>query len=330
MVIAIIGILVALLLPAVQAAREAARRMSCSNNLKQVGLALHNYHDTYKTFPPEAIWSRVSPPVNMSTDCRNFTWITMILPFLEQQPLADQIDFRLPIYPQTLQDNVTPIRSVQLEVLLCPTDITYQQPPHGFGVSSYAGAEGVDWWHREGSWYGGVFMIKDSCKISEIIDGTSSTIMVGEATTGGYVTRPGANIHQGGNGRLRQGGERVFRAAFVATTTDPSVAANVVRGPLPLADGSGGNAGFWGPGWASPHAYRPVYFSYDGMNTEWRGAGSLHPGGAQFCLADGSVRFIAETIATGSPWDYESRNGNVWGSLNNIMGHPDAALPTNY
>ena len=84
-VIAIIGILVALLLPAVQAAREAARRMSCGNNLHQIGIALHNYHDTYKTFPPAAIWKleKTGAPYTFTAgNQRNFTWIALILPFI--------------------------------------------------------------------------------------------------------------------------------------------------------------------------------------------------------------------------------------------------------
>jgi prepilin-type N-terminal cleavage/methylation domain-containing protein/prepilin-type processing-associated H-X9-DG protein len=331
-VIAIIGVLVALLLPAVQAAREAARRMACSNNLKQLGIALHNYHDTLLTFPPESIWSRVSPPVSASTDHRNVTWIALILPYIEQKPLSDQIDFRLPIYPQQTADGRL-IRSVQLNVLLCPTDYKYETPPHTFAVSSYAGAEGVDWWSRPGSWYQGVFMIQETCEISDIKDGTSNTIIVGEVSTSAYTRKSGMDIHKGGGGRVRSGGERVFRNAFVATSTDPSVAAGVLRGPLLYPDGTGNMTTYWGPGnvWASPHAYRPVYFSYDGMNTEWRGAASLHPGGgANFAMADGSVRFISHNVATGNPWDYESRNGNVWGSLNNIAGHPDAAQPANF
>ena len=87
-VIAIIGILVALLLPAVQAAREAARRMSCNNNLKQLALSAHNYHDTYKVFPSSANHRDPAPrPSN------GFSWIAKVLPFLEQGPLHDTLDF---------------------------------------------------------------------------------------------------------------------------------------------------------------------------------------------------------------------------------------------
>jgi prepilin-type N-terminal cleavage/methylation domain-containing protein len=89
-VIAIIGILVALLLPAVQAAREAARRMSCSNNLKQIGLALHNYHDTYKQLPPRAIGPRQTNHANMNAG--SLSWSVLILPYMEQQTTADNLN----------------------------------------------------------------------------------------------------------------------------------------------------------------------------------------------------------------------------------------------
>ena len=206
-VIAIIGILVALLLPAIQAAREAGRRSACSNNLKQVGLALHNYHDTLGSFPIETIWTRVPPP-HVVSDARNITWIALMLPYFEQKNISDNINFNDAIYPQLMPDG-KPIRSIQLKGLLCPTDDVYDLPPHGFGITSYAGAEGVDWWSRPGSWYAGVFMMQDTCRISEIRDGTAYTIMVGEVSTMAYAGKGGPNydIHKGGHGRLRQGGE---------------------------------------------------------------------------------------------------------------------------
>ena len=97
-VIAIIGILVALLLPAVQAAREAARRMSCNNNLKQFGLALHNYHDTYKVFPSGTINAGFNQHASMlphKQNILNHTGHELVLPFIEQQPLHDAINFNI-------------------------------------------------------------------------------------------------------------------------------------------------------------------------------------------------------------------------------------------
>ena len=90
-VIAIIGILVALLLPAVQAAREAARRMSCGNNLKQYGVAIHNYHDTYKCLPPSGDWTAMPGDSQTLWNNPSLSWQARILPFAEQQAMYDQI-----------------------------------------------------------------------------------------------------------------------------------------------------------------------------------------------------------------------------------------------
>ncbi|MGV2334987.1 MAG UNVERIFIED_CONTAM: DUF1559 domain-containing protein [Planctomycetaceae bacterium] len=99
-VIAIIAILVALLLPAVQQAREAARRTQCKNNLKQLGLALHNYHDTHGRFPPTQIMTAYLGPNNTSPQPRNHTWVSLVLPFLEQANLYQSINFNLPMFNQ--------------------------------------------------------------------------------------------------------------------------------------------------------------------------------------------------------------------------------------
>ena len=110
-VIAIIGILIALLLPAVQAAREAARRMQCTNNLKQLGLALHNYHITERSFPPSAGWSDVAPPVMTKG------FLVPLLPYLEQQTIYDRLD-------QTRWGNATNFElGKQIpSAFICPSD----------------------------------------------------------------------------------------------------------------------------------------------------------------------------------------------------------------
>ena len=125
-VIAIIGILVALLLPAVQAAREAARRTQCTSNLKNVALALQNYHDVHKELPPAA-WVRPNasrPPNRVLTDNRLFwNWAIRILPYLEEQSLMDHLHSisRPPISKDTGTNNSV-ARGTEIEVMLCPSD----------------------------------------------------------------------------------------------------------------------------------------------------------------------------------------------------------------
>src|SRR6185436_9747421 len=108
-VIAIIAILIALLLPAVQQAREAARRTQCRNNLKQLGLALHNYHDAKNRFPQAVIWGTWN---GQSWLPNHHTWLTMLLPYLDQAPLYNQVNFQAPAWPQTFT-------ATQLPALRC-------------------------------------------------------------------------------------------------------------------------------------------------------------------------------------------------------------------
>ncbi len=322
-VIAIIGILVALLLPAVQAAREAARRMSCSNNLKQIGLGLHNYHDTYKTFPPDGIYfgnNRRNPAPPANGNQRHYTWMTLILPFLEMNTLYDQINFGAPGFNQLI--NGIPLQEMSAPVVTCPSDPQFTQPPHGFGVTSYAGALG---WDHNRNRHGdnrlaGVFSLMDPVAIRDIVDGTSNTVAVAEVTQPGFT---GGQQFSGGSGRLRNGADRVFRVPFIAPSgwsNDHVWVTAAGQGNILQADGAAIPAG-WGSTWVAPYAHKPSYVSHWAPNAEWPGAGSLHPGGLQATLADGSVRFIAETISNGSPpGDAYGRNGNVWTAMHSIQG----------
>src|SRR5262249_17336014 len=125
-VIAIIGILIALLLPAVQAAREAARRSQCTNNLKQFGIALHNYHDTVGTFPT-SFWRTQNGPGGASTtpDWPGFhraSWITNILPYIEQTPVYNAVNFSVPMsYNEFDAIQSTALMSA-INIFMCPSD----------------------------------------------------------------------------------------------------------------------------------------------------------------------------------------------------------------
>lgn len=199
-VIVIIGILVALLLPAVQAAREAARRMSCSNNMKQIGLALHNYHDTHKVFPPDTIWVG-----NSATRQRNFTWIALVLPYMEQSTLHDQIDFKIPAWNQQVPgpNGTVNLQSIQLAAFTCPSD-PETQSNKGFGLSSYAGAAGWDGHRRMfgDSQRAGPFALMDSSRFAKVTDGTSNTIFVGEVSMSSYARPSGVSQWSGGAGNV--------------------------------------------------------------------------------------------------------------------------------
>ncbi len=311
-VIAIIGILIALLLPAVQAAREAARRAQCSNNLKQIGLGLHNYHASNKTFP--FAWMLDLPGGNLlalNVQC----WGTRILPFMEQGPLYDRYDSRFPavnelapLYPQ-VQENLAVIQTV-VPAFVCPSTpadgearIYDSNLAPGFPLSwtaapsDYCAITGVlddfatlayaNYPGGAGGQRDGVMRVngndptdpskpvnRDSSAIASIRDGTANTIMVGERVGGGEI--------------YLKGGQRA-----------PS--------GTPWDEFRLQNGGGWGDFLNGEQWYEgSLYDGTPGVDggpcavncTNRRGAGffSFHPGGAQFLLADGTVRFISETV----------------------------------
>lgn len=172
-VIVVIGMLIALLLPSVQSAREAARRTQCVNNLKQIALALHNYHDAHGHFPPAVIGPNNVPPE------RQFSWLVAILPYMEQKPLYDKLRLDLPCDdPQ----NAALLR-MPLESLLCPSDVS-PSTQEGLPNTSYVAITGADWTLGSGSTRG-VIGLDKGLSIDDIADGTSNTIMVAEVTDGG-------------------------------------------------------------------------------------------------------------------------------------------------
>jgi prepilin-type N-terminal cleavage/methylation domain-containing protein len=292
-VIAIIGILVALLLPAVQAAREAARRMQCTNNLKQMGIALHNYHDTYKTFPPGGIecGGAVNGPCNGTYGRRQLTtWTLCILPFMEQQPLYDQYNFNLgntdPANAAVCQTNIP--------AYVCPsdtrTDIAARPAsgPHRFDYApgTYRSVSGVT--RRRGGPHfdepqslnaadrGLLHVVYGNGarwsteRMADVIDGTANTLMIGE-----YASTPCPRAGGMSNGRCR-------RATFWAYTYTSYNQSSITAGS-PTAFGV-------------PNYDDCVYNSGAHSNDCKRAFASLHPGIVNFALVDGSVRGIPITV----------------------------------
>ncbi len=221
-VIAIIGILVALLLPAIQAAREAARRTQCVNNLKQIGLGLQNYHDTYHTFPPGILFWPAARRSNGANQM--WGWSALLLPHVEQTQLHDQMWVTRETLRQLLnRNNYRPLVQSPLQVYRCPSDVTKDLPsntpeptqfyntgpnncpdPYYAATSNYMGVVGI--WDLDeplinGPDNNGVLYANSSVRMADILDGTSNTFAVGErnftCSAGAWVgTR---NSNGGGN-----------------------------------------------------------------------------------------------------------------------------------
>jgi len=261
-VIAIIGILIALLLPAVQAAREAARRSQCTNNLKQLALAVHNYHDTFGCIPSES----VQRP--------DWGWMVRIFPYIEEKPLYDALDITRPLGAVKDDTDVRALLQTPIEGTMCPSDkqdpIVHNEasdPVYGRNFikgnddwnpasCSYAGSRGQHDNLREQDGAGAIAGT-NTISFSDVTDGTSQTFLAGErffeAQGGSWVGGPG-----GGNDQ---------RPGFTLASTCERM-----------------NLGVG----ASPTSKPYLYF------------GSYHPDGAVFSFCDGSVKFISELIESNS------------------------------
>jgi prepilin-type N-terminal cleavage/methylation domain-containing protein/prepilin-type processing-associated H-X9-DG protein len=306
-VIAIIGILIALLLPAVQAAREAARRSQCSNNLKQIGLGLHNYHDTNKSFPGTywQVWH------NDTANRDRGSILLRLLPFIEQQPLYNAVDFRVNTDGQTIAATGQYIHEQVIATYLCPSDKTPPGPGSGTPAwDNYAASCGptpenvggnpsypcdatawynytLDHYTVNGSSIGypakgggnpaGPFTRAPNAsgdmyvsRMANVTDGLSNTIFFGER-------RSECSVHD------QQGWTRSNNGAGLCGTLIPINYNSCYGADVSLPTGlTGCNR-------------------YCTWNTEF-GFKSNHPGGAQMLFGDGSVHFLSETI---DHWNYQ-------------------------
>ncbi len=310
-VIAIIGIMVGLLLPAVQAAREAARRMSCSNNLKQIGLAVHGFHDTYHGMPPQATYTIGSTFSGYSVHAR-------VLPFLEQSNIADRVDFGLGYAAQP------DICKLKIPLYRCPSDgrdetrvdggVEFYPTNYGFCIGTWLGLDRQT--ARGGD---GAFGYNMRHSFAAITDGLSNTVCAADVKTftpglmdGGQPAAafapvpdtPEQVVAYGGlfdkdychtqwvTGRTLQSGltttfppntKFLYRHSGVDYDVDFSSARVSPSAPL--------------------HGYRVVT------------ARSYHPGGANVLMLDGSVRFAASTIARDTWRALGTRSGGEVASL---------------
>jgi prepilin-type N-terminal cleavage/methylation domain-containing protein len=264
-VIAIIAILIALLLPAVQQAREAARRTQCRNNMHQLGLALHNYHDTHCMFPPGTIAYR---PYYSGTES---TWLTLILPFVDETSIYNAYNFNL----QAPAAGNSTSRGQAIAQYLCPSSVDASTPvsgssPNNFGRTNYAGVNsgactGVSTDHERypdtntianygGSWAKqmGVLHPVQGVKVRDVRDGTSNTFAAGEIAWNSDVLE--SDLNRWGYGRWGSACTRTFRYHGI----NPSIMVN-----------------------------------RNNFNQSFH---SHHEGGAFFLFADGQARFMSENM----------------------------------
>jgi len=267
-VIAIIAILIALLLPAVQQAREAARRTECKNNLKQIGLALHNYESSYNCFPPG--W------ISGTATSNNFGWSVFIFPFIEQNNVYAALNFLqaystadtnlsqpIPAFRCASDTGAGTVGGVARSNYAGVTMYTYTNPTTSTTVVNVAGA-------GTATHGGGMFGANSKRTFRDMRDGTSSTIVVGERMSTGTI-----------NNTIR--GTEAVIAGLLATGIGVADQA-IVGSPMWSGQGTGYSAG---------QTVQPNASIHTG---NYGGFSSRHAGGAQFLLGDGSVRMVSENI----------------------------------
>ncbi len=329
-VIAIIGILVAMLLPAVQAAREAARRMSCGNNLKQIGLALHNYHDTYKTFPTirggqlvrggtqnfgPGVNDRFYPGCPAWFNSAGWSWRALILPYMEQKPLYDSINFSVILDTNCYAGGVNRYSTVpnaqfmRIPAFECPSEPQTQVPRGGNfdAPTNYPGIWGsvanpFEPTSRSVRW--GIFSNPNSapCKMAAILDGTANTVMVGEVFRGVPYWRTTGGSHTGQRCRrwIAETGFCGADTSYPPNTYKLSKAqclAQKVPTTGPTDNSQNSVSPFCPTRNCCPDLVRWVD-NHNNGNSGRRPISSSHPGGAQTAYADGSVHFIPDSVDT--------------------------------
>ncbi len=278
-VIAIIGVLIAILLPAVQAAREAARRITCRNNLKQIGLALHGYHDVHRSFPPFLI-GRSGNHQRIADIDKGANWLVFLLPHVEQSALYDQWDFQIPA-------NQNRVRSIELPIFKCPSDAfnsgnqcTYagggwargnygmNVSPCGFGVFGRENGAASD--------QGGIGGANYVVRFSDVFDGASNTVAIDEL-------RAGLNPED-------------LRGCWAMPGLSAGTAA--LFGDAHVPNDCGGNSDDMENCAAADLADErdQCMGCFESNTTGQMGARSMHPDGVHVTLLDGSVRFVGNGV----------------------------------
>ncbi len=343
-VIAIIAVLIALLLPAVQQAREAARRSQCKNNLKQLGLAVHNYHDVFNLVPMAALLTNNPAPNGGTWGGRRQSTFVQLLPYIDQAPLANLVsgggvaasvngsqNYNGPDFAPW--DGNHRANAAKIATLLCPSDgdTTVQS---GLGKTNYMSSRGDQCWDSCPQWSGnsgrglrGFFVGGQGSSgthgFRDVIDGLSNTAMMSERIK----AKPNPTRIKDGamTTAIGQGTYRANPATCLATvgTGGPGVynSATVDWAGQRWTDGTNSYTGFTTILGPNKPSCTQGGDDVDGIFEPT----SLHTGGVHVLLGDGAVRFISENIDTGNT-TVASPQGNVpspygiWGGLGSVAG----------
>jgi prepilin-type N-terminal cleavage/methylation domain-containing protein/prepilin-type processing-associated H-X9-DG protein len=293
-VIAIIGILISMLLPAVQQVREAARRTQCANNSRQLALACLNYESAHMHFPPG-----LNVPLDAELDAsgtipgwvtdidspkiqlRFGSWMMWILPFMEQNNIYDGLDFTQREYANALGPDS--MAASNIPTLRCPSDIPDEEVifnDYHFGVNSYFGSAGIQGWFLSGLTRDGVLFYNSATTFGGISDGSSNTFLIGER----YSNDPEYPAFKNFRGWA-------WSSAYSARDCIVGMLEPV---NYQLPDGVGPNP------------------SFSWTDKKFNSFSSAHPGGANFALCDGSVHFVPNATNLETLENLAIRNdGNV-------------------
>ncbi|NBX30627.1 DUF1559 domain-containing protein [bacterium] len=281
-VIAIIGLLVGLLLPAIQSARESGRRLQCTNNMKQVALALHGFHSANNVLPPSATDSRVD-----SLGREGWSWIFLTLPFIERNQLHDacmnQSDAWRKTNPHWMDAATAALARAPIPLLICPTDTVALLAPE-------AKYNSLNTWNSysasKTNYAANGGYLENWCGSSAGICSLDQNI---RASTGAFRKSYGASF-----AHVKDGLSNTFLIGEAGGV--PAVASDADRMP-----------GIWVGGGGQGYQSDCVRYSANKLNsgTNEPAFGSFHSGGANFALVDGSVRFVTDTI--------NSNSANIWG-----------------
>jgi prepilin-type N-terminal cleavage/methylation domain-containing protein/prepilin-type processing-associated H-X9-DG protein len=326
-VIAIIGILIALLLPAVQAAREAARRMSCTNHLKQVTLALHNFHDSHQEFPIGSPSKTCSGYEEIGGWQYRWGPMAMLTPYMEQFNLYESLNLDVPLYghegaPQrgpgygVHPSNLEPV-SQEIGFFYCPSDRQEKVVPAGAETDWAAGNYLACWGRSAPTPSGtaifddadGLFNSSSAVRFAEVTDGTSQTAAFSESllpdpnmSSGTVLTEQNKDVVIVG-GRSR--GDPKLSVEWCSRFGQPI--ASQPRRTTRWVDGFILYTAYYH--WWEPNSRIPDCAKWAPLRSLWQMARSRHPGGVNVGFVDGSVRFVSETIDLDTWRAIGSRNG---------------------